>query len=140
MEIVSIIGDINTKKGNPYYLYRLNNSSLIITGEEYIYIISIKNIKLKLKIRSNGFISCFCLLPKNGILCGEILFNYGPNSPFNKEINEYNFVQYQISENEIKKISEKKNVHKNIIRNLFYLGNNIILSCSFNDDEIKIWY
>ena len=95
---------------------------------------------LKLKIRSNGFISCFCILPKNGILCGEMKFNYGPYNPFNKDSNEYNLVQYQISENEIKKISEKKGAHKNIIRNLFYLGNNVILSCSLYDNKIKIWY
>lgn len=140
IEIVSIISDIKAVKGNPYYLYRLNNSSLLITGEEYIYIISIKNMDLKLKIRSNGFISCFCLLPKNGILCGEMKFNYGPYNPFNKDSNEYNLVQYQISENEIKKISEKKGAHKNVIRNLFYLGNNVILSCSLYDNKIKIWY
>ena len=140
IEIVSIISDIKTKKGNSYYLYRLNNSSLLITGEDYIYIISIKDMDLKFKIRSSGFISCFCLLPKNGILCGEIRFNYGPGNPFNKDSNEYNLVQYQICENEIKKISEKKRAHKNIIRNLFYLGNNVILSCSLNDNKIKIWY
>ena len=96
--------------------------------------------ELKLKIKSEGLISSFCLLPRNGLLCAEIVFNYRPNSnPFNRSNNDYNLVQYQINENEIKKISEKINVHKDVIRNLFYLGNNIILSSSLND-ELKIWY
>ena len=140
MEIVAIISNINAIQGNSYYMHLLNNSSLIITGEEYIYIISIKNMGIKLKIKTEGLISSFCLLPKNGILCGEIKFNYEPYiNPFKRDNNEYNLVQYQINEKEIKKISEKIKVHKDVIRNLFYLGNNIILSSSFND-ELKIWY
>ena len=54
-------------------------------------------------------------------------------------MNEYNLVQYQINGNEIKKISEKNKVHKDAIRNVYYLGNNVILSCTSND-EVKIWY
>jgi hypothetical protein len=117
----------------------LNNTSLLIAGTSNLYILSIDNMILQSKIRTNGLISAFCLLPKNGILCAEIVFNYGPNSPYGREINEYNLVQYQINEKEIQKISEKIKVHKDIIRNLYYLGNNIILSCSIND-ELKIWY
>ena len=117
----------------------LSNNNLLIIGEEYIYIISLINLELKMKIKSYGLISSFCLLPKGGILCGEIVFNYGPYSPFNKEGNEYNLVQYQINEKEIKKISEKKKVHKDVIRNVYYLGKNIILSCSINN-ELKICY
>ena len=140
MEIVAMISNINAIQGNSYYMHLLNNSSLIITGEEYIYIISIKNMGIKLKIKMEGLISSFCLLPKNGILCGEIKFNYEPYiNPFKRDNNEYNLVQYQINEKEIKKISEKIKVHKDVIRNLFCLGNNIILSSSFND-ELKIWY
>ena len=59
--------------------------------------------------------------------------------PFKNEMNEYNLVQYQINGNEIKKISEKNKVHKDAIRNVYYLGNNVILSCTSND-EVKIWY
>jgi len=139
MEIVTKLGGIRSLQNNSKYLHLLNNSNLLITGEEYIYIISIINLEIKAKIKSDGLISSFCLLPKNGILCGEIVINYGPYSPFNKENNEYNLVQYQINEKGIKKISEKKKVHKDVIRNLYYLGNNIILSCSIND-ELKIWY
>ena len=117
----------------------LNNSSLLITGTNNIYILSIDNMILQSKIQTNGLISAFCLLPKNGILCAEIDFNYGPNNPFLNGDNEYNIVQYQINGKEIKKISEKKKVHKDIIRSLFYLGNNVILSCS-TKDELKIWY
>ena len=139
-EIVHIIENINSLKGNSNYLHLLsNNNLLLITGEEYIYIISSKNFDLKTKIKTDGLISSFCLLPKDGILCGEIMFNYGPYSPFDKEGNEYNLVQYQIKEMGIEKISEKKKVNKDVIRNLYYLGNNIILSCSIND-ELKIWY
>ena len=137
-EIVTIIGDIKTLKGNNTMIL-LSNNNLLIIGEEYIYIISLINLELKMKIKSYGLISSFCLLPKGGILCGEIVFNYGPYSPFNKEGNEYNLVQYQINEKEIKKISEKKKVHKDVIRNVYYLGKNIILSCSINN-ELKIWY
>ena len=140
MEIITIISNIIATKGNSYYMHLLNDSSLLITGNEYIYVLSIINMELKLKIKSEGLISSFCLLPRNGLLCAEIVFNYRPNSnPFNRSNNDYNLVQYQINENEIKKISEKINVHKDVIRNLFYLGNNIILSSSFND-ELKIWY
>lgn len=139
MEIVSIIGDVKATPGNINYMHRLSDTSLLITGEEYIYILSIINLKIIMKIKSYGLISSFCLLPKKGILCGEIVFNYGPNSPFQKDKNEYNLVQYQINENGIKKISEKIKVHKDVIRNLYYLGNNVILSCSI-DDELKIWY
>ena len=139
MEIVTKLGEIRTLQNNSKYLHLIDNSNLLITGEEYIYIISIVNLEIKAKIKSDGLISSFCLLPKNGIICGEIVINYGPYSPFNKENNEYNLVQYQINEKGIKKISEKKKVHKDVIRNLYYLGNNIILSCSIND-ELKIWY
>ena len=139
IEIVSIINNIKATPGNVNYMQRLNNNLLLITGEEFIYIISIIKMDIKIKIKSIGLISSFCLLPKKGILCAEILMNYGPYSPFNKEMNEYNLVQYQINEKEIKKVSEKIKVHKDVIRNLFYLGNNIILSCSIND-ELKIWY
>ena len=139
MEIVTKLGEIRSLQNNSKYLHLIDNSNLLITGEEYIYIISIVNLEIKAKIKSDGLISSFCLLPKNGIICGEIVINYGPYSPFNKENNEYNLVQYQINEKGIKKISEKKKVHKDVIRNLYYLGNNIILSCSIND-ELKIWY
>ena len=139
MEIISIIGDIKTTPNNSYYIHMLNNSSLLITGTNNIYILSIDNMILQSKIQTNGLISAFCLLPKNGILCAEIDFNYGPNNPFLNGDNEYNIVQYQINGKEIKKISEKKKVHKDIIRSLFYLGNNVILSCS-TKDELKIWY
>jgi len=139
MEIVTKLGEIRSLQNNSKYLHLIDNSNLLITGEEYIYIISIVNLEIKAKIKSGGLISSFCLLPKNGIICGEIVINYGPYSPFNKENNEYNLVQYQINEKGIKKISEKKKVHKDVIRNLYYLGNNIILSCSIND-ELKIWY
>jgi hypothetical protein len=139
MEVVTKLGGIRSLQNNSKYLHLLDNSDLLITGEEYIYIISIFNLEIKAKIKSDGLISSFCLLPKNGILCGEILINYGPYSPFNKENNEYNLVQYQINEKGIQKISEKKKVHKDVIRSLYYLGNNIILSCS-NNGELKIWY
>ena len=139
MEIISIIGDIKTTPNNAYYIHMLNNSSLLIAGTSHLYILSIDNMILQSKIRTNGLISAFCLLPKNGILCGEICFNYGPNNPFLNGNNDYNIVQYQISGKEIKKISEKNKVYKDIIRSLFYLGNNVILSCSTND-ELKIWY
>ena len=139
MEIISIIGDIKTTPNNAYYIHMLNNSSLLIAGTSHLYILSIDNMILQSKIRTNGLISAFCLLPKNGILCGEICFNYGPNNPFLNGNNDYNIVQYQINGKEIKKISEKNKVYKDIIRSLFYLGNNVILSCSTND-ELKIWY
>ena len=139
MEIVTNIGNIQVTQGNEYYMHMINKSDLLITGSEYIYILSIINMEIKTKIITYGLVSSFCILPKNGILCAEIVFNYGPNSPYGREINEYNLVQYQINEKEIQKISEKIKVHKDIIRNLYYLGNNIILSCSIND-ELKIWY
>ena len=139
MEIITKLGEIKSLQNNSKYLHLLHKSNLLITGEEYIYIISIINLEIKAKIKSDGLISSSCILPKNGILCGEILINYGPYNPFNKENNEYNLVQYQINEKGIKKISEQKKVHKGFIRNLYYLGNNIILSCSIND-ELKIWY
>ena len=139
MEIISIIGDIKTTPNNTNYIHMLNNSSLLIAGTNYLYILSIDNMIIKSKIQTNGLISAFCLLPKNGILCAEIGFNYGPNNPFLNDNNEYNIVQYQINGDKIKKISEKNKVHKDIIRSLFYLGNNVILSCSTND-ELKIWY
>ena len=139
MEVVTNIGNIQVTQGNEYYMHMINKSDLLITGSEYIYILSIINMEIKTKIITYGLVSSFCILPKNGILCAEIVFNYGPNSPYGREINEYNLVQYQINEKEIQKISEKIKVHKDVIRNLYYLGNNIILSCSI-DDELKIWY
>ena len=139
IEIISIIGDIKTTPNSTYYIHMLNKSSLLITSSAYIYVLDIDTMLLKSKIQTNGLISAFCLLPKNGILCAEIAFNYGLNNPFLNDANEYNIVQYQIDMDKIKKISEKNKVHKDVIRSLFYLGNNIILSCSFND-ELKIWY
>ena len=139
MEIISIIGNISTTPNNSRIIHLLNPSSLLITGSNYIYILSIDNMELISKIQTYGLISAFCPLPKNGILCAEIVFNFGPSNPFKNEMNEYNLVQYQINGNEIKKISEKNKVHKDAIRNVYYLGNNVILSCTSND-EVKIWY
>jgi hypothetical protein len=138
MEIISIIGNISTTPNNSRIIH-LNPSSLLITGSNYIYILSIDNMELISKIQTYGLISAFCPLPKNGFLCAEIVFNYGPSNPFKNEMNEYNLVQYQINGKEIKKISEKNKVHKDAIRNVYYLGNNVILSCTSND-EVKIWY
>ena len=104
MEVVTKLGGIRSLQNNSKYLHLLDNSDLLITGEEYIYIISIFNLEIKAKIKSDGLISSFCLLPKNGIICGEIVINYGPYSPFNKENNEYNLVQYQINEKGIKNL------------------------------------
>ena len=139
MEIISIIGNISTTPNNSRIIHLLNPSSFLITGSNYIYILSIDNMELISKIQTYGLISAFCPLPKNGILCAEIVFNFGPSNPFKNEMNEYNLVQYQINGNEIKKISEKNKVHKDAIRNVYYLGNNVILSCTSND-EVKIWY
>ena len=138
MEIVTKIDNITAPSVNRYYMSLLNKNSLFFITSDSIYILSIDNMEIKSKINT-GLISSFCFLPKNGILCAEIVFDYGPFNPFNKERNEYNIVQYQINGNEIKKISEKIKVHKDAIRTLIYLGDNIVLSCSI-DDELKIWY
>ena len=138
MEIVTKIDNIAAPSVNRYYMSLLNKNSLFFITSDSIYILSIDNMEIKSKINT-GLISSFCFLPKNGILCAEIVFDYGPFNPFNKERNEYNIIQYQIAGNEIKKISEKIKVHKDAIRTLIYLGDNIVLSCSI-DDELKIWY
>ena len=139
MEIITKIGGVEGTPGCTKYFIMLKNNILLFAGMENIFIISIKEMEIKAKIRTNGLVSSFCLLPNNGLLCGEIIIDYSPNNPWKKGDNKYNLVQYQITENQIKKISEKIGVHKDFIRSLFYFENNIIISCS-TKDKLKIWY
>ena len=139
MEIVTKIGGVEGTPGSTKYFTMVKNNLLLFAGMETIFIISGKDMKIKAKIRTNGLVSCFCLLPNSGLLCGEIIIDYGPNNPWKKGDNKNNLVQYQITENTIKKISEMIGAHNNFIRSLFYFENNIILSCT-NKDELKIWY
>ena len=137
MEIITKIGGVEGTPGCTKYFIMLKNNILLFAGMENIFIISIKEMEIKAKIRTNGLISTFCLLPNNGLLCGEIIIDYSPNNPWKKGDNKYNLVQYQITENQIKKISEKIGVHTDFIRSLFYFENNIIISYS-TKDELKI--
>ena len=139
MEIITKFGGIEGTPGpvGSKYMTMIKKNLLLFAGAEKIFIISIIDMDVKAEIRTTGLVSTFCLLPNNGLLCGEINFDYNPNSPWKN--NKYNLVQYQISDNEIKKISEKCDAHSDIIRSLFYFENNIILSCS-TKDELKLWY
>ena len=138
MEIVTNIGGIEGTIGNNRY-FTMVNDSLLFAGTESIFIISVKEMEIKAEIKTSGLISSFCLLPNNGLLCGEFIIDYTPNSPWKKGDNQYYLVQYQIGDNEIKKISTKNMAHTDTIKSLFYLENNIILSCSIKD-ELKLWY
>ena len=139
MEIVTKIGGMEGTPGNSNYFSMTKKNLLLFTGTEKISIISIVDMQTKAEIRTNGLVSSFCLLPNNGLLCGEVIIDYSSNSPWKKGDNKYNLVQYQITDNSIKKISEKNGAHKDFIRSLYYLENNIILSCSSKDD-LKLWY
>ena len=141
MEIITKLEGIEGTPGpvGTRYMTMIRKDLLIITGAEKISIISLKQMNIKAKIKTSGLVSTFCLLPNNGLLCGEINFDYNPNSPWNKGDNKYSLVQYQINENEIKRVSKKDDAHGDIIRSVFYFENNIIVSCS-TKGELKIWY
>ena len=139
MEIVTKIGGVEGTPECTKYFTMIKNNLLLFAGMETIFIISTKDMKIKAQTRTNGLVSSFCLLPNNGLLCGQIIIDYGPNNPWKKGDNKNNLVQYQIAENQIKKISEKISAHNDFIRSLYYFDNNIIISCT-NKDELKIWY
>ena len=140
-EIVTRLGGIEGTPGSLKYFTMVESNLLLFAGTEKIFIISTLDMKIKYEVRTTGLVSSFCLLPNKGLLCGEIIIDYTPTSIWKKGDNKYNLVQYQIYEDQkqIKKISQKNDVHKDIIRSLYYLENNIILSCS-SYNELKIWY
>ena len=140
MEIVTKLGEIEGTPGGSNYITMIKKDLLLFAGTEKIILISIISMDVIAEIRTTGLVSSFCLLPNNGLLCGEIIFDYTPNNPWKKGNDQFNLVQYQINDNNtIKKVSEKINVHKDIIRSIYYFENNIILTCS-NQDDLKIWY
>ena len=140
MEIVTKLGEIEGTPGGSNYITMIKKDLLLFAGTEKIILISIISMDVIAEIRTTGLVSSFCLLPNNGLLCGEIIFDHTPNNPWKKGNDQFNLVQYQINDNNtIKKVSEKINVHKDIIRSIYYFENNIILTCS-NQDDLKIWY
>ena len=139
MECITKIGGVEGTPGNLKYFTLIKKNLLLFAGAEKTFIINVIDMEIKAEIRTNGLVSCFCFLPNNGLLCGEIIIDYSPNNPWKKGDNKHNLVQYQITDKEIKKISEKSGVHKDIIRSLYYFENNIILSCS-TKNELKLWY
>ena len=141
-EMITRLGGIEgTPSGNLKYFTMIERNLLLFVGADKIFIISTLDMEIKYEIRTSGLVSSFCLLPNKGLLCGEIIIDYTPSNIWKKGDNKFNLVQYQIYENQkiIKKISEKEGAHKDIIRSLHYLENNIILSCSTNG-ELKLWY
>jgi hypothetical protein len=92
MEIVTNIDGVEGTPGNTKYFTPINDS-LLFAGTEKIFIISIKDMEVKAEIKTSGLISSFCLLPNNGLLCGEFIIDYTPNSPWKKGENQYNLVQ-----------------------------------------------
>ena len=118
----------------------ITNDLLSFMGDRNIMLISVSSMEIRHEFTTTGLISSFCLIPNNGILCGEIIFDFRPKNPWIKDSSQFNLVQYQINDNgTIKKLSEKINAHKEIIHSILYLENNVILSCS-NQDDVKIWY
>ena len=140
MEIVTKFGEIEGTPGCSNYMIMITNDLLSFMGDRNIMLISVSSMEIRHEFTTTGLISSFCLLPNNGILCGEIIFDFRPKNPWIKDSSQFNLVQYQINDNgTIKKLSEKINAHKEIIHSILYLENNVILSCS-NQDDVKIWY
>ena len=141
LELILKMKDFEGTTGNSRYMTMINEEFLFFGGAEKIYLISVKDFEIRKEITTTGLISSFCLLNNNCVLCGEIIFDYSSNNPYNRESNKYNLVQYQINAREFKRISVKEKVHNDIIRTLIYFKNNFILSYSNSKkDPIKIWY
>ena len=103
----------------------INDDLFCLSGDQYIYLISISKMDLikNIKVDNMNF-SCILLLPNHTLLCGSY--------------NSYNFFQFQIDDNnEIKQISLKEKVHSSIIWQfaLLYSKENTEKIISVSDDH-----
>ena len=103
-------------------LKKLSNELFILGGVKYIYLFSILNYNLVNKIEIDSDCYSICCLSDINILTGHQ----------NGKIKQYNLIN-----NEFKLTGEKK-YHDNIIRVIFELNNNLILSGS-DDKKINIY-
>ena len=103
----------------------ISKDLLLITGKNKISIINVKSYNLikTIKVDNSGWINAACMLNKDMILTGDD----------NKRI-----IQWKIENDNLKIISIKENAHDYCISTLTKLGNDLILSGSY-DESIKIW-
>ena len=103
----------------------ISEDLLLITGEDKLYIINVKQYNLIKIINAPGssFIYVSCILNKNIFLTAD---------------QNKNIKQWRIEGNDLKLISTKENAHDGWIYSLIKLRDGHILSGSDNG-EIKIW-
>ena len=103
-------------------LKKISNEFFVVGGKKYIYLFSIVNYNLTSKIEIDSQCYSICCLSDGTILTGHE----------NGYIKQYNFIN-----NELKLIAQKKH-HNGIIRVIYQLNNNLILSGS-DDRTINIY-
>ena len=106
-------------------LLMISKDLLLTTGENIISIINVNSYNLikSVEVYNSGYINAACLLNKDIILTIDQ----------NKRI-----IQWKIENDNLEFISIKENAHDNWIYTLSKLGNNHILTGSY-DKSVKIW-
>ena len=120
--IQNIIIDIEENVYDCNLMILLENSNLIVAGNEEFYIINTEKFNIMNKVKIEKKITCLINAFNNCILIGD---------------KGGNIVQYQNENNEYKKLSILKKAHFYFIKSLTFLKNGMIVSLS--ESTAKIW-
>jgi WD40 repeat protein len=120
--IENILIDIEENVYDCNLMILLENSNLIVAGNEEFYIINTEKFNIINKIKIEKKITCLLNAFNNCILIGD---------------KGGNIVQYQNENNEYKKLSILKKAHFYFIKSLIFLKNGMIVSLS--ESTAKIW-
>ena len=120
--IENILIDIEENVYDCNLMILLENSNLIVAGNEEFYIINTEKFNIISKIKIEKKITCLLNAFNNCILIGD---------------KGGNIVQYQNENNEYKKLSILKKAHFYFIKSLIFLKNGMIVSLS--ESTAKIW-